>query len=93
MAAVPEATYRAVLQAIARFDRREALPHIGVPTLLLAGEHDPTAPAALMQRMASRLPAGSFVALPGVGHIANVEHPQQFNDAVVAFLQRHARFA
>jgi len=93
MAAVPEATYRAVLQAIVHFDRREALARISVPTLLLAGEHDPTAPAALMQRMASRLPAGSFVALPGVGHIANVEQPLQFNDAVVSFLQHHVATA
>jgi pimeloyl-ACP methyl ester carboxylesterase len=88
MAAVPEATYRAVLQAIVRFDRREALPRITVPVLLLAGAHDPTAPAALMQRMAARLPAGAFAAVPGAGHIANVERPQPFNDAVASFLQR-----
>ncbi len=55
MARVPEATYRAVLQAIVRFDRREGLARIAVPSLLLAGSHDPTAPAALMQRMAQRL--------------------------------------
>lgn len=89
MAQVPEATYRAVLQSIVSFDQREALPRIAVPTLLLAGEHDPTAPAALMQRMASRMPHSQFVALPGTGHIANVERPALFNAAVLAFLQQH----
>ena len=45
------------LRAIVAFDRREALPHIAVPTLVLAGEHDRTAPPEVMQRMAQRIPA------------------------------------
>ena len=89
MASVPEHTYRAVLQHIVSFDRREALPQIAVPTLLLAGENDPTAPSGLMQRMASRVPAAEFHAIPGAGHIANVERPAEFNAAVLSFLQRH----
>ncbi len=88
MAAVPEATYRAVLQHIVRFDRREALPHIAVPTLLLAGQSDPTAPAALMQRMAARVPGSECEVISGAGHIANVERPAEFNAAVVSFLRR-----
>ncbi len=89
MAAVPEATYRAVLQHIVAFDRREALAQVAVPALLLAGSHDPTAPAALMQRMAARLAGAEFAALAGAGHIANVEQPAAFNAAVVSFLRRH----
>lgn len=89
MARVPEATYRQALQAIAGFDRREALAALRVPVLLLAAEHDHTAPPDVMQRMAARVPGSEFVCLAGAGHIANVEAPAAFNAAVVAFLQRH----
>jgi len=89
MAAVPEATYRAALQAIAGFDGRAALPAIAVPTLVLAAEHDRTAPPEVMQRMAARIPGAEYGCLPGAGHIANVERPAAFNAAVVSFLQRH----
>jgi 3-oxoadipate enol-lactonase len=89
MAQVPEATYRAALKAIAGFDRREALGQINMPTLLLAAEHDRTAPPDVMQRMVARVPNAQYVCLPGAGHIANVEQPAAFNAAALAFLQQH----
>ena len=89
MARVPEATYRVALRAIAAFDRRQALAQIRVPTLLLAAEHDRTAPPEVMQRMAARIAGSEYQCLPGAGHIANVEVPAAFNAAVLSFLQRH----
>jgi 3-oxoadipate enol-lactonase len=89
MSRVPEATYRAALMAIASFDRREALAAIRVPTLMLAAGLDRTAPADVMQRMAARVPGAEYVCLPHVGHIANVESPAAFNEAVLSFLDRH----
>lgn len=86
MAAVPEATYRRVLAAIVAFDRRAALPAIGVPTLCLAGEADRTAPPQVLRGMAGRIPGARFTLLAGAGHIANVETPAAFDAAVVAFL-------
>lgn len=87
MARVPEATYRSALVAIAAFDGREALPRIRVPTLLLAAEHDRTAPPELMQRMAERIPGSRYRCLAAAGHIANVEQAQAFNEAVLSFLR------
>jgi 3-oxoadipate enol-lactonase len=89
MARVPETTYRAALRAITGFDRRAALAQIAVPTLLLAAEHDRTAPPKLMQRMSGRIAGSEFLCLPGAGHIANVEAPAAFNGAVLGFLRRH----
>ena len=89
MAQVPEATYRAALQAIVAFNRREELSRITVPTLCLAGEFDRNAPDALMQRMARQLPRGEHRCLSGVGHLANMEDPAAFNQAVLDFLHRH----
>lgn len=88
MAAVPEATYRAALAGIVAFDRRADLARIAVPTLCLAGEHDGTAPPAVLQRMAARIPGAEVAVLPGAGHIANVEQPAAFNATVLQFLQR-----
>ena len=89
MSAVAPATYRAALGALVHFDRRAALPALHMPTLCLAAAHDRTAPPEVMQRMAVHIPGAEFVCLPDAGHIANVEQPQAFNDAVVQFLGRH----
>jgi pimeloyl-ACP methyl ester carboxylesterase len=89
MARVPQATYRAALAAIVGFDRRDALGAIGVPTLVLAAEHDRTAPPAVMQRMAERIACAEYRCLAGAGHVANVEQPAAFNGALLAFLARN----
>jgi 3-oxoadipate enol-lactonase len=86
MSRVPEATYRAALRAIVAFDRREALPSLRMPVLCLAAEYDRTAPPDVMQRMAARIPGARSTCLQGVGHLANVEAPQAFVQAVVDFL-------
>ena len=89
MARVPEASYRVALAAIAGFDGRAALAQIAVPTLLLAAQHDRTAPPEVMQRMAARIVGSEYVCLANAGHIANVEAPAAFNAAVLDFLRRH----
>ncbi len=89
MATVPESTYRLAVTAISTFDQRANLPNIRVPTLVLSGEHDTTAAPAVMERMAARIEGAEYRQLPGVGHIANMERPEDFNRAVIAFLQKH----
>jgi 3-oxoadipate enol-lactonase len=89
MSRVPEATYRAALHAIASFDRRASLAQIRVPTLVLAAELDRTAPPEVMQRMASRIVGAEYQCLPHAGHIANVEAPAAFNEAMLTFIERH----
>ena len=86
VAHTPDSTYRDTVLAMPGFDLRDALPRIGVPTLVLAGTKDPNAPAAAMQRMAARIPGSSYVALEGVGHLAHLEQPARFNAALDGFL-------
>ena len=52
MGSVPAATYRAAMECLVTFERRKALADIAVPTLVLAGEKDTNAPAAVMKKMA-----------------------------------------
>ncbi|MBI2115642.1 MAG: alpha/beta fold hydrolase [candidate division NC10 bacterium] len=86
MAAVPADTYRAALAAVTHFDRRDLLPRIRVPTLLVAGALDREAPPSVMQKMAERIPSARYECLPEVGHLACMERPGQFNEAVLRFL-------
>jgi pimeloyl-ACP methyl ester carboxylesterase len=86
LAATPAEVYRATLRCLTGFDRREALPRIRVPTLLIAGEHDPAAPPRTMQRMAAVIPGARFVLLPGCGHFAHLEQPAAFAAALRPFL-------
>lgn len=87
MSAVPAETYRAAVRCLVTFDERANLGRIGVPTLCLAGEKDPNAPPAVVERMASKVPRGRYVCLPGVGHLPNLEAPAAFNAAVLGFLK------
>lgn len=94
MAGVPEATYRAALRALAAFDRRDALPHIAVPTLVITGEHDRTAPPEVARKMAARIAGAKLVLLPGTGHLAMLENGAAFDAALVDFLETaHERSA
>lgn len=89
MSQVPAMTYRASVQALVRFDRRETLGAIAVPTLCLAGERDTTAPAKVLQKMCERIAGAAFQVIAGAGHLANLERPAQFNQALGEFLGRH----
>jgi 3-oxoadipate enol-lactonase len=89
MAAVPEATYRAALSAIVSFNQLANLPHIHIPTLCLAAEHDRNAPPAVMQKMAAHIPGAHYTCLPGCGHLAHMEQADIFNQTVLDFLQQH----
>jgi 3-oxoadipate enol-lactonase len=87
MSAVPADTYRAVVRCLVTFEGRANLGNIAVPTLCLAGEKDPNAPAAMVERMASKIPGSKYVCLPGVGHLPNLEAPAAFDAAILGYLR------
>jgi 3-oxoadipate enol-lactonase len=86
MAAVPPDTYKACVEAIVTFEERANLGRIEVPVLLLVGELDRQAPAAMMARMAPKIPGSTFVMLPGLGHLPNLENQAAFDAAVLDYL-------
>ena len=79
-------TYRRALEAMVTFDRRANLPQIQVPTLLVAGEHDRNAPPAVMKKMADAIPRSTYMEMRGVGHLQNLEAPDDFDSLVLNFL-------
>jgi 3-oxoadipate enol-lactonase len=86
MAGVPPRTYRKAVTLLASFDRRAILPHIAVPTLVLAGGDDRTAPPSVMERMARKIPHSEYVVLEGCGHLGPMDQPDEFNREVAKFL-------
>ena len=90
MAGVPPETYRKAVRLLTTFDRRKELSGIAVPTLLISGENDQIAPPAVMQKMAQKIPGAEYVLLEGCGHLGPMDQPEEFNDALSSFLERHA---
>ena len=84
-----EETFRAAVAAIVGFEGRDLLPTLDVPVLCIAGEHDATAPASVMQTMAGKIAGASFISLTGLGHFGWAEDPPRFNAAVLDFLAQH----
>jgi 3-oxoadipate enol-lactonase len=89
MAQVPEASYRAALAAIVRFDRLAQLSAIRVPVLAIAGRHDKQASPQVMEKMAARIADCEYVCIEDAGHLACMETPAAFNAATLAFLNKH----
>jgi pimeloyl-ACP methyl ester carboxylesterase len=83
---VPAATWRRALECIATFDRRGNLGHIRVPTLVIAGEHDRNAPPAMMKKMADHIAHATYIEMKGLGHLQNLEAPDDFDGLVLNFL-------
>lgn len=89
VSAMREETFRAAIAAVAGYEGRDVLPKIAVPTLCIAGERDQTAPATVMEKMASRIRGADFVVMPGAGHFAWAEQADRFNGIVLDFLRRN----
>lgn len=70
-----------------RPDASPGLLAVAVPTLILVGEYDAITPLAYSRKMATRIRGSQLVTIEGAGHMSNLENPDAFNAAVVAFLK------
>ena len=74
-------TIRALLDSDMPVDE---VSSIQAPTLVLAGEHDPALAAVRVTHQ--RIAHSRLVILPGAGHLSNLDAPEAFEAAVLAFL-------
>jgi 3-oxoadipate enol-lactonase len=70
-----------------RPDSRPMLRGIACPTLVLVGEWDQGTPPADARVMAEGIPGAKLEIIPQAGHLSNLEQPEAFNRALVAFLE------
>jgi pimeloyl-ACP methyl ester carboxylesterase len=64
------------------------LASVTMPVLVLAADADLLAPPALMRAWAAHLTRHEFAAVPDSGHAIAWEHPDVFNEKVLAFIKQ-----
>jgi len=85
---VDDESYALCCEALAGFDRRDALAGVQVPSLLVAGAHDQVTTSALMAADAAALPDARFVELAHAGHLVPLEDPAETAALLSALLAR-----
>ncbi|HJP75052.1 MAG TPA: alpha/beta fold hydrolase [Pseudonocardiaceae bacterium] len=73
-------------RAFMDFPVREQFARLTMPSLVVAGGADVSAPPELMRGIAERLPDATFQELPGVPHMLTLEDADQVGSALDAFL-------
>ena len=63
----------------------------GMPVLLIWGDRDGAVPLYSAYELKKHLPGAELVVFPGIGHLPYEEAPEEFNNAVRAFLSRATR--
>ncbi len=58
---------------------------LDIPVLLIAGDNDKTVPPSQSEQVATQLPRGRYVALPGLGHLAHEEDPAAIAALIESF--------
>ncbi|WP_049936248.1 alpha/beta fold hydrolase [Haloplanus natans] len=96
LVAASTATFHAAGQAVTErdfrtahtFDVRGRLDDVTVPTLAVVGEYDALTPPWYHEALAERIPDAEWTTVDDAAHLAMLERPDAFNDALVDFLGR-----
>jgi non-heme chloroperoxidase len=72
-------------KAVLRFDFRERLDRVTLPTLILAGSRDRSVKPEHTQALADGIPQASLQRFPGAGHLVVLERAHQIAEAVTEF--------
>jgi 3-oxoadipate enol-lactonase len=84
----PDVMMARSLEAMAsRPDSSSLLPHIDLPTLIIAGAEDKVIPLAAAQALKAGIHGSRLVVIGEAGHMVNMEEPEAFNSELVEFLR------
>jgi pimeloyl-ACP methyl ester carboxylesterase len=82
--AMPSSARADVGLAISEIELHEALAHLTVPTIVVAGENDRLTPPSHAKRIAAMLPKlERLIIQPQTGHMGPLERPQEINEALL----------
>ncbi|PAY23010.1 3-oxoadipate enol-lactonase [Dietzia natronolimnaea] len=87
--ATPAEGYASCCDALAGWDNRADLGRISCPTLVLAGDEDPSTPPEVVREIADGVPGADFVVVSPAAHVPTIEIPERITDA----LRRHLESA
>jgi pimeloyl-ACP methyl ester carboxylesterase len=76
-----------MVRAAGEHTAEDLLPHIRVPTLIVAGERDTFTPAYLAEAMQKQIPGAELLVLEGGSHVAPLEQHELVRERVLRFLE------
>jgi 3-oxoadipate enol-lactonase len=82
----PEGAAAALRGMAGRQDQTSFLSRIIAPTLILVGSEDAITPVADSELMHREIGGSRLKIIEGAGHVSNLERPEEFNAALVKFL-------
>jgi pimeloyl-ACP methyl ester carboxylesterase len=85
---MPPFAFARQIEAVAAFDASARLGQIHVPTMVICGREDRLVAPQNSKMIADLIPGATLKELPG-GHLFMAEYPEQFNRAVIDFLDAH----
>jgi 2-hydroxy-6-oxonona-2,4-dienedioate hydrolase len=71
-----------MIQEMFRDHQLTRLADVAQPSLVVGGERDPISPPAWIHRMASSMPRGAAIIVPGAFHALNYSRPHDLVDAI-----------
>jgi len=80
--------YSKLTAQVMQADCRTILEKINSPTLIIVGELDKVTPVATSEFLHINIPASTLHIIPHAGHLTKLEAPEEFNKAVVDFIQQ-----
>ncbi|WP_435175148.1 alpha/beta fold hydrolase [Halorussus sp. AFM4] len=86
MRAVGREVTRRDFESCHTFDVRDRLGEIAVPALAVVGENDHLTPPEYHRELADEIPDGRYREIEDAAHLAMLEDPEGFNEAVLEFL-------
>ena len=82
-------SYIKTVESTTKFDREHVLGELAVPTQVIGGEFDPLTPPDLTRTIADGIDGAEYQMMYDVGHLGNLENPQEFNRLLTQFLARY----
>jgi len=69
-----------------RFDIRNKVSNIQIPTLIICGSEDKLTPPSLGRKLKENIKDSNMIEIPGAGHMVMIEAWRPFNEAVLKFV-------
>lgn len=90
MSRLHKESYIKSIEASVNTDTRSDIGSIRVPTHVVVGGADRLTPPETARKIADQIDEAELTVIDDAGHLANIEKPREFNEAVLGFLSRQA---
>ena len=84
----PPHGYIGCCHALPKINTTDRLREVRCPALVIVGEQDPGTPVEMARAIYAALPAAELAILHSASHLSNLEQPEEFNGALLNFLDK-----